>query len=1103
MDSRPHSVTRVFYAVLLIATALSSQAQDNDVVHHSLRVTLDPKANYIAVEDTITLPSTLSRGQVEFLLNDQLTITDSSAEYSTSGRGDSATAVGINSTGAETAGSNRFTLVETGESPEVLQLRYEGTIFQQARQNSAQYSQSFSETSGIITEQGVYLNGASLWVPNFQHGLVSFELQVEFTPDAENWTAVSQGRATGVNAWAEPQPMEEIYLIAAEFTHYQDVADDVDMLVYLRTPDANLAARYLDATRRYLALYEPLLGDYPYDKFALVENFWETGYGMPSFTLLGSQIIRFPFIIDSSYPHEILHNWWGNGVYPDYTSGNWSEGLTAYLADHLFQEMNGLGAEYRKDNLIRYRNYVAGETDFPLTDFTSRTSAASQAVGYGKTLMMWHMLRLKVGDEQFIDALRSLYEEYRFQRAGFTEIAALFSSITGQDLQPFFNQWITRVGAPRLALEVEESDDGTGHVVIRQLQTDGSYRLEVPVAFYYDSQSEPRIVRVDVAARATEFTVEDYDSLQAVVVDPYFDLFRQLDREEIPPTIGQLFGAASIAFVIPRQDREHWIRLAEAFSAGVDASLIMAEDLEELPGDRSVWVLGRDNPFIDAVADGVAPYDAQFGESGLTLTGSRVEYTDRSSVLTARHPGNADLAIGWIHVDDMVAMPGMIEKLPHYGKYSFLSFVGDEPTNDVKGNWTSPDSPMVWLADDLPPGYQLPALPAVAPLAELPPKYLPGSLQRHVAALTAEAMGGRGIGTPGIDLAAAYIAEQFEASGLQPVNGSYFQEWQHRSADSGDLTLRNVVGLIPGSDPRLADAPVVIGAHYDHLGITADGMYPGADDNASGAGILIEVAARLARSFTPQRPLLFAAFTGEEAGLLGSRWLVENPPPPFQAERLFAMVNMDGVGRLEGRALQVFGADSAYEWPFMAQGIGFTIGVDSTLADNVIASSDHVPFLNNGIPAIHLFAGPHADYHRLTDTADKLDYDGMSDIALWVEEAVVFLGGRAAPLRVTLEGATVSVDQSAGTAREASLGTLPDFAYGGAGVKLADVMPGGAAEAAGLAAGDILLRYDGTEITDLQAYSNLIRESEPGQQVQLLIRRDDAEMEVEVELRSR
>jgi aminopeptidase N len=109
-------------------------------------------------------------------------------------------------------------------------------------------------------------------------------------------------------------------------------------MVLLREPDAPLARKYLAATHRYLALYDELIGPYPYKKFAMVENFRQTGYGMPSFTLLGSRVIRFPFILSSSYPHEILHNWWGNSVYVDYDSGNWSEGLTSYLADHLIRE---------------------------------------------------------------------------------------------------------------------------------------------------------------------------------------------------------------------------------------------------------------------------------------------------------------------------------------------------------------------------------------------------------------------------------------------------------------------------------------------------------------------------------------------------------------------------------------------------------------------------------------------------------------------------------------------------------------------------------------------------------------------------------------------
>ncbi|MBL4819616.1 MAG: M20/M25/M40 family metallo-hydrolase [Gammaproteobacteria bacterium] len=1104
-EAKVKSFLGIFARVLIVlfsTQAINVFAQQSETIHHSLKVRLDPYGQHIAVDDTITFPAEFSTRDITFLLNNNLSITQNSAQHVLLGTADSSAAVGINSSGADTADSNLFSLSLPGNYNRVV-LSYEGTIFQQTQQNSAQYSQSFSETSGIITDQGVYLNGASLWVPNFQSELVTFDMQVEFAESSRSWTAVSQGSDNGINSWAESNPMEEIYLIAADFTRYSAETDNVDMLVFLRQPDPNLAARYLDATQRYLALYEPLLGDYPFDKFALIENFWETGYGMPSFTLLGQQIIRFPFIIDSSYPHEILHNWWGNGVYPDYETGNWSEGLTAYLADHLFQEMNGLGHVYRKDNLIRYKNYVANDTDFPLSQFTSRNSAASQAVGYGKTMMLWHMLRQEVGDELFIEGLRQLYSNYKFQQIGFAEIARLFSELTQQDLQPFFDQWVNRTGAPQIEMSVEEASDNQARIMFAQIQSSESYSINIPVALFYAGEEEPQIYHIPLSQRFEGVMADNYENLEAVIVDPYFDVFRQLDREEIPPVIGQLFGATEISFVVPRENREQWVQLAESFAEGVDAEIIMVEDLTALPDDRSVWILGKQNPFSPTVEEAVSLYEVVFSDAGFTLSGSQVEYLDRSSVLTARHPLNDELAIGWIHVDDMVAMPGMIEKLPHYGKYSFLSFIGVEPVNDVKGVWSSPNSPMQWMKPDLPEGYQLAALPMVEPLAELPPKYLPEQLQRHILALASEQMQGRKIGTPGADNAASYIAQQFREVGLKTLGGTYIHQWTESVPNMGEVQLRNVIGVIQGSDRQLSARPVVLGAHYDHLGFDGGKNYYGADDNASGVSVMIEVAAKLARSFTPSRTIIFVAFSGEEFGLLGSKHFVESPPRPFLTSDLFAMVNMDSVGRLEGRDLQIFGGDSAYEWRFMAQGIGFTIGVNSSLVEPVIASSDHVSFLNNGIPAIHLFAGVHADYHQPSDTADKVDFSGMSDIALWVEEAMVFLADREAPLRITLDGAQVQVSEGSPTAREASLGTVPDFSFVGEGVRISDVTPGGAAEEAGLLPGDVLLRYNDGVITDLQNYSDLIRQSAPGDVIEMQIRRDNQNLLLPVTLKSR
>src|SRR4029077_9320425 len=181
--------------------------------------------------------------------------------------------------------------------------------------------------------------------------------------------------------WSVATPTEEVHLIAAPFTEYSRDAGAVKAFAFLRKPHQALADRYLDATAQYLEMYRGLLGPYPYSKFALVENFWETGYGMPSFTLLGEQVIRFPFILHSSYPHELLHNWWGNGVFVDFASGNWCEGLTAYMADHLIAEQRGHGADHRPATRQRVAYSVTPETACPLSRFLSRHNAVTEAVG--------------------------------------------------------------------------------------------------------------------------------------------------------------------------------------------------------------------------------------------------------------------------------------------------------------------------------------------------------------------------------------------------------------------------------------------------------------------------------------------------------------------------------------------------------------------------------------------------------------------------------------------------------------------------------------------------------------------------------------------------
>ncbi|MCB1803166.1 MAG: M20/M25/M40 family metallo-hydrolase, partial [Gammaproteobacteria bacterium] len=735
--------------------------------------------------------------------------------------------------------------------------------------------------------------------------------------------------------------MDEISVAGGPLTVYTENAGMVEAQVYLREPDPALAAKYLDATSRYLRMYNELLGAYPYRKFALVENFWETGYGMPSYTLLGPQIIRFPFILTSSYPHEILHNWWGNSVYVDYATGNWCEGLTAYLADHLMKEIEGQGAEYRRDVLKKYRDFASISADFPLREFRSRHSAATEAVGYGKTLMGFHMLRQQMGDDAFRKALSTFYKDYRGQRASFGDVRSVFEKVSGRDLGRFFDEWTNRTGAADLRVAdvkvTERNERYTVSGVIRQQQS-GAYELEVPVVVA--TAAGTVITKIRSSEPVTPFSIETGSAPRVVAVDPAFDVFRILDPRETAPSIGQIFGASEVLAVLPSEpsaETEAWRSALGAWQSPANKITIVTDrEIRKLPADRSVWLLGRQNRFAAKYFGSDPALGLDVSSSGVRIAGSELPFAGHSHVLTHRHPDDPKLAIGWITVDPAAALQGLVRKLPHYGKYSWLAFAGDEPANVAKGEWPTSDSPLLVNLQ----GKGLPAaivLPKRAPLAEPPAAYSAEQLRQHVDFLAAPEREGRGFGSAGLDAAGEYIKEQFAAAKLQPGGdkGSYFQTFTAKGGvDNSEHQLRNVIAILPGSDPKLKAEVALLTAHYDHLGFGWPGaradavgkLHPGADDNASGVAVLIEIAKQLAARPAPPRTIVFIAFSGEEAGLLGSRYYVSHPLP-VPVSGIFGVINMDTVGRLGDQPVSVIATESAREWPFVFRGITAVTGV--------------------------------------------------------------------------------------------------------------------------------------------------------------------------------
>jgi membrane-associated protease RseP (regulator of RpoE activity) len=231
--------------------------------------------------------------------------------------------------------------------------------------------------------------------------------------------------------------------------------------------------------------------------------------------------------------------------------------------------------------------------------------------------------------------------------------------------------------------------------------------------------------------------------------------------------------------------------------------------------------------------------------------------------------------------------------------------------------------------------------------------------------------------------------------------------------------------------------------------------------------------------------------------------------PSFPLGGLIGVINLDTVGRLFDQRISVLGTGTATEWQHIFRGAGFVTGVESRNIPDAIESSDHVPFVERGVPAVQVFTGAHADYHRPGDTADKIDGAGLVKVATFVREGVAYLAERPDPLMVTIKttaaGAVPSPTPRGNVAppRRASLGTIPDFAFQGPGVRAEGIVEGSPAAKAGLAAGDVLVRINDHLIANLQEYSNLLRTLQPGQTVSVVVQRGGKEMTVSVTLGER
>ncbi len=534
-------------------------------------------------------------------------------------------------------------------------------------------------------KQGTFLPSGSGWYPAVDESLERYSLELDLPPEQRGLVPgrlIEESLAGGrYRARFEfRQPAEGITLMAGPYRIEErrvrtEAGSELRLRTYFHAEIADLASGYLDAIAGYVDLYERRIGAYPFSEFSVVSSPTPTGFGMPTLTYLGIEVLRLPFIRATSLGHEVLHNWWGNGVYPDYARGNWSEGLTTFMADYAYREREGAQAAAAA-RLAWLRDFAAmprGD-DAPLARFTSRTHGASQIVGYNKSAMLFFMLRDLIGEAAFDDGVRGFWRANRFRVASWDDLRDAFEHASGKDLAAFFGQWLERTGAPNLRIADAEAKPVAGGWRLSVTLTQGAPVYALSVLLGVRTAGGEIMRRVDFSReRGTVVLDLPAEPLQ-VALDPELRLLRRLAAAEAPPILRDAMLAGNPMLITATASTA-----VEAAARELAASL-----LERAPAERK-------SASTQLVVGLHADIDAWLSREGMESRPSMLAATRGSAQVWTVRAGDGHIVV-LVSAQDAASLAALTRPLPHYGRESYLVFEGARMLE--RGTW--PAQPQVW-----------------------------------------------------------------------------------------------------------------------------------------------------------------------------------------------------------------------------------------------------------------------------------------------------------------------------------------------------------------------------------------------------------------------
>ena len=544
--------------------------------------------------------------------------------------------------------------------------------------------------SGAISGlEGSYLPSFGGWYPDFGATPFTYTLDID-VPEGQRAVApgrlvseaVQEGRyrARFESDW----PAQDMVVMAGPYEVEERPHGEILLRSYFHPEIADLAGDTLDKSAGYLDRYEALIGDYPYPAFHVVSSPLPVGLGFPGIAYMGKRVLRLPFILDRSLGHEVLHNWWGNGVYVDYEGGNWAEGLTTFMADYAYAEDKG-GDLSRAMRLRWLTDYAAlpAARDTPVSAFAGRSHGASKVTGYNKAAMLFVMLRDEIGEQAFNDGIRSFWRDNRFKHASWGDLQSAFEAASGLKLKRFFSQWLDQTGAPELrikSVKVKPRGDGYG-IGFTLIQEAPAYSLSVPVVV--ETEAGPREFRVALDDRIERYSLDVKARPTAVEIDPDARLFRRLDPGEVPLVLRHIMLAPKITLTVASDDPAMLAAAETLADRLVEGEVELVDRFSALLFDSPLVIVGSGLKLGRAIAAAELFAAPKSSDEKFAGQGELRVWTTRAT---------RGFPVIVIEAESTAAVEAVTWRLPHYGAKSYLLF--DQGELITSGIWPPGAKPL-------------------------------------------------------------------------------------------------------------------------------------------------------------------------------------------------------------------------------------------------------------------------------------------------------------------------------------------------------------------------------------------------------------------------